>query len=403
MRGRTAAGGPRTKMRIGVDAACWQNNRGYGRHARALLSALVRLDRENQYILFLDSPERAEALPPQAEVRLANADKPAALAASSDGRRSIRDMWRMSRAMSDTAFDLLLFPTVYSYVPVFSRAGKVVVIHDVIAETYPQLTLPRRSARLFWKAKVAAARRQADAIVTVSDYSRQGILRHFDLDPERVFVVGEANDPIFRVLDGPRLTPLLRQLGINPGGRKVVYVGGFGPHKNLEALATVFARIAVQPGYSDVTLVMVGEYKKEVFHSAFINIKQQIEELGIAGRVIFTGYLSDEDLVVLLNHSTALVLPSLIEGFGLPAVEAAACGCPVIATTASPLPALLGDGGLFIDPNSCEEMETALARVLSSPELRRRMREAGLEAAGRLTWDAAARQMMDVIQKVMSR
>lgn len=394
-------------MRIGVDATCWRNNRGYGRHARALLSALVRLDSESHYAFFLDAADGAEdgaeALPPQAEARVVRATAPAAIAASANGHRSLGDMWRMSRALSDPALDLLLFPTIYSYVPVFSRARKIVMIHDVIAETYPQLTLPHPLARLFWRAKVAMGRRQADAIVTISEYSRQGIARQFNLPLERIFVVGEASDPIFRRLPDARLTPRLEALGVSPDNRTIVYVGGFSPHKNLEPLVAAFAKLARQPALSDIRLVMVGEYEKEVFHSYFSVIKQQAEEQSIASRVIFTGYLPDEELVVLLNCATALALPSLIEGFGLPAVEAAACGCPVIATAASPLPELLGEGGIFIDPHNPVELEEALARVLELESLRRRMSEAGMAAAGCLTWDAAARQMMTLIQHVAAQ
>ena len=390
------------QMRIGIDATCWQNNRGYGRHARALLTALVRLDTDHQYIFVLDSKEGADTLPPGIEARLVTTGTPTVVAASANGARSLGDLWRVSRAMSARDFDLLLFPTVYSYVPVLSRVKKIVMIHDVIAETYPQLTMPRRPARWLWNAKVALGRRQADAIVTVSDFSRRGILDHFHLDPSRVFVVGEASDPVFRLLDRPRPTARIHELGIDTTRRTIVYVGGFGPHKNLEALVAAFARIAAEPGYSDVTLVLVGEYKKEVFYSHADTIRRQLETLGIADRAIFTGFLPDEELVVLLNLATALVLPSLIEGFGLPAVEAAACGCPVIATTESPLPGLLADGGIFINPHRPDELQAALASVLISPELRRRMRDAGLAAAGRLTWETAARQMMDVIYRLRS-
>jgi glycosyltransferase involved in cell wall biosynthesis len=387
-------------MHIGVDATCWPNTRGYGRHARALLGALVRLDAENRYTLFMDAPEYCATVPPEAEVRLVHSSAPTAVAASSNGHRSPRDMWLMSRAMSSPQFDLLLFPTVYSYVPVFSRAKKVVMIHDVIAEQYPKLTLPSPSARLSWKAKVALGRWQADVIVTVSDYSRQALLNRFKIGPARVFVVGEASDPIFRVLDDPRPTPRLDSLGITSSGRTVAYVGGFSPHKNLEALVAAFAKLAAQRAGADIRLVMVGEYAKEVFHSYFGAIKELVERLGIAERVIFTGYLPDEELVVLLNLSTVLVLPSLMEGFGLPAIEAAACGCPVIATSASPLPTLLGGGGLYIDPAKPAELEAALGRVLQSENLRQRMRGAGLVAARQLTWDAAAGQMINLIQQI---
>ncbi|HVF11316.1 MAG TPA: glycosyltransferase family 1 protein [Abditibacteriaceae bacterium] len=390
-------------MNVGVDATCWQNNRGFGRHARALLSALVRLDAANHYTFIMDSVENSETVPLEAEVQVVPASRSTAIAASASGRRSARDMWQISRAMSSPDFDLLLFPTVYSYVPVFSRAKKVVMIHDVTAEKYPHLVLHSRAAHILWKIKVALGRWQADAIATVSEYSRRGIAEHFKIPPERIFVVGEASDPIFRVLDNPLPTPRLDSLDITANGRSVIYVGGFSPHKNLEALVAVFAKLASQMAFSNARLIMVGEYEREIFHSCFKAIKKQVEELGIADRVIFTGYLPDEDLVVLLNLSTVLVLPSLIEGFGLPAVEAAACGCPVITTTASPLPTLLGDGGLYFDPAKHEDLELALARVLESESLHRRMREAGLAAARRLTWDAAAKQMISLMQNVITQ
>ncbi len=129
-------------MHIGVDATSWQNARGYGRYLRALLRAMVSIDVENRYTLFLDSQEGAADLPAGTRTRVLGASKPAAVAAAANGRRSLTDMWMVSRAMSAEKCDLLLFPTIYTYVPVFTRAKKLVVIHDVIAETHPALTLP---------------------------------------------------------------------------------------------------------------------------------------------------------------------------------------------------------------------------------------------------------------------
>ena len=389
-------------MHIGVDATSWHNNRGYGRHARALLTSLVRRDAGNRYTLFLDSREGADGLPERCKPVFLDSGTPTAVAASAAGRRSASDMWRVSRALSASQCDVLLFPTIYSYVPTFSRARKLVMIHDVIAETFPSLTLPRASARLFWNLKVALGRWQADALITVSDYSRAGIVRHFGADPSRVFVVGEASDPVFRVLPDPRPTPKLESLGVERGRRFVCYVGGFSPHKNLEALVRAFAGLADRPEFADVSLVMVGEYAKEVFHSYYDVVSALVDQLGIRDRVIFTGFLPDAELVALLNLASVLALPSLMEGFGLPAIEAAACGCPVIATNASPLAALLGAGGVFIEPSQ-EALRGALELVLGSAALRERMGKAGVDAARRLTWDAAAAQMMDVIEKVAAQ
>lgn len=387
-------------MHIGVDATCWHNTRGYGRHARSLLGALVRLDIENDYTFFSDSFSGFEDLPPSVKVKTVRANKPTVLAAAASGHRSARDMWRMAGALSSENLDVLVFPTIYSYVPVISRAKKIVMIHDVIAEKYPALTLPGRRNRLLWKAKVTLGRIQADAIATVSDYSRSGIIEHFGITPERIHVIGEANDPVFRVLKNPSLPPRLKAQGLKEQDRLIVYVGGFSPHKNLETLLAVFAKLLKQATFENLRLVLVGEDKKEVFHSYAGTIRRKIEELDLSQKAIFTGYLADEDVVALLNVATVSVLPSLIEGFGLPAVEAAACGCPVVATAESPLPKLLGEGGLYFSPTSADELEVALVKVLSSDQLRHKMRAAGLKASAALSWDAAGQELAKLIRQV---
>jgi glycosyltransferase involved in cell wall biosynthesis len=383
-------------MQIGVDATCWQNRRGYGRHARGLLSALVQADTSNHYTFCLDSTEQTESLPSNADIKVVPVTIPTARAAAFDGRRSVRDVWRMSRALSASVFDLVLFPTIYSYVPVWSRAKKIVMIHDVIAESFPQSTQPSRAGQLLWNAKTAAGRMQANAIVTVSEYSRRAIVARFHLPAARVAVVGEAPDPIFRVLDNPQLPARLCELGLDTG-RFVVYVGGFAPHKNLGTLLDAFAVIANRAEIQDVKLVLVGEYANEVFFGEFPEIEKRVQRCGLHERVIFTGFLPDEELVALLNRATVFVLPSLMEGFGLPAVEAAACGCPVIVTDASPLPSLLGRGALYFNPSKPDGLTEALIAVLTNPDLQARLRKQGRSAAARLTWEAAALQLEQII------
>ena len=377
-------------MTIGVDAASWANRRGYGRHIRSLLAAAVAIDRRNRYRFFVDAEPQPGDYPAGAELVRVRASMPAVQAARSDGRRSAADLWSMSRALAAPDLDCLLFPTVYSFVPVFSRAFKIVVIHDVIPEKYPQYVFPTAAGRLNWRLKSLAARRQADLILTVSEFSRRGILEHFGERPERVQVVGEAGDPVFRVLDqpGPREHRLL------------VYVGGFSPHKNLAGLLEAFGRLAGRPEMDDVRLVLVGDYQTDAFHSCYRELAARAQAPPLAGRVEFAGYVPDEDLVALLNRAAALVLPSLLEGFGLPAIEAAACWLPVIATTASPLPELLGAGGLYVDPGDLADLEQAMARVLTDPELCRRLRENGLKAAAALSWDRAARDLLSVFDQV---
>jgi glycosyltransferase involved in cell wall biosynthesis len=168
----------------------------------------------------------------------------------------------------------------------------------------------------------------------------------------------------------------------------------------VATLVSAFAAIAMHKELADVRLILVGEYEKEVFHSQYDTLRQQVDSLGLASRVVFTGFLPDEELVVLLNRATVLALPSFLEGFGLTAIEAAACGCPVLATTASPLPSLLGEGGRFIDPQDGPAWGRHLLEVLSSEALRQRMRQAALTAARSLTWDAVGGKLLTVLEEV---
>jgi glycosyltransferase involved in cell wall biosynthesis len=390
-------------MNIGVDATVWFNQRGYGRHARALLSELVKLDSANQYSFVIDAPVQSGDLPGGVEIQNIHVSSPAIHSATSESRRSFPDLFRVGRALSSREFDLVLFPTVYTYVPVWSRAKKIVMIHDIIPEIYPELTLPKRSARIFWTTKSAIARYQADAVVTVSEYSKELICRHFQMSSDRVFVVGEAADPIFRKIVPPeriQLNPDLEALNLT---NFLIFIGGFGPHKNLDTLISVFSKISSQREFSDLKLVLVGEYRKEAFYSTYKTLQQQINSLDLTERVIFTGYLSDEQVNNLLNLALCLLLPSFMEGFGLPAVEAAACGCPVIATSESPLPKLLGKAGIFFDPHCPDELETGLLTILGSAVERQKMGEAGLAAAGNLTWKNAAIELKNVINQVITQ
>src|SRR5262249_40243522 len=130
-------------MHIGVDATCWANTRGYGRHARSLLGSMVRTDDTHRYTFFVDSEAGVAAMPANARIERVSSARPAALAACADGHRSAADLWRMAVALSARGYDALVFPTIYSYVPVWSKARKIVVVHDVIPERYPHLTIPR--------------------------------------------------------------------------------------------------------------------------------------------------------------------------------------------------------------------------------------------------------------------
>ncbi len=387
-------------MRIGVDATCWTNRRGYGRFARSLLRPAVALDHANQYVFFVDDASDEFPFPEGVELVRVASDVPTVKAAAAEGSRSPRDLWACSRAFSHADLDLFFFPSVYSFVPMLSRVPLLVTIHDVIPELFPELVFPSLRSKLFWRAKVWLGCAQARLVLTVSDYSRRCLAEQLHIPQHRMRVVNEASDPAFYVLENPQPTPHLERLGITAGTRYLTYVGGFSPHKNLSLLVDVLGDLQTRSGFDDVRLVFGGDYEGDVFFSCYRQLVEQVKKAGLADKVIFTGYLRDADLLVLLNITQALLLPSFCEGFGLPAIEAAACGAPVIATTRSPLPELLGEGAIILEPEDRPGWAGAVATVLTDSARRERMRVAGRAAAARLSWENSAWQLLAIFDEV---
>ena len=178
-------------MRIGVDATSWGNRRGYGRFARNAVGRLVELDAETTYVFVADRD--AEGLPEGVEVLVVSGGRPPADAASN---RSPVDLMRLGAAASRARLDALLFPSVYTYFPSV-RVPTVVGVHDLIADDFPELTLPSARARRFWQAKQRLAVKLAKRLFTVSETSRQELASRWKLPPSRIAVVPEAPDPVF--------------------------------------------------------------------------------------------------------------------------------------------------------------------------------------------------------------
>jgi glycosyltransferase involved in cell wall biosynthesis len=387
-------------MRVGVDATCWGNRRGYGRFTRALLTALLELDQQNQYIFFMDSESNEFPLPPRAEVCRVATKVPTIQAAGADSRRSLPDLWAVAQAIRKARVDVIFFPSEYTYVPVITRTPQIVTLHDATPEIVPEMVFPNQRARFFFSAKKRMAIRLAHLLVTVSEYSRRRLREKLGIPLERLRVVGEAPDPIFRPSDSSCADEAQSRWDIPPHAKCLIYVGGFTPHKNLLMLLEVFGELVQRGQFPDMRLVHVGDYATDPFHSSYGELAERVRQAHLERQVIFTGRLSDQDLVVLLNRSDALVLPSFSEGFGLPGVEAAACGKPVLATTASPLPELLGEGAIAVDPADRSGWLHAIERVLGDAALRERMGKAALAAAGRLSWKNSASQLLSVFHEV---
>lgn len=388
-------------LRIGIDATCWANGRGYGRFTRELCAAMVAEPGEHQFVFFADEAAAARFELKGDNVRLIVVRQSVSptQAAAADGARSPFDMLRLSRAVSRERLDVFFSPSVYTYFPLPPRLRAVVTIHDAIAERYPKLTLPSTRARLFWKAKVKLALAQARLVLTVSDFSARELTQVLRVPRERLRVAVEAPPPSYSPSESPQaVTAAAARLGLPEGASWFVYVGGFNPHKHVDLAVAAHARLLAgraRPPY----LLLVGTIDADVFHGDQGRIRERVRAEGSEALVRWTGFLPDAELRHLHSGSLGLLLPSECEGFGLPAVEAAACGSPVVATTNSPLPELLAGGGHFVEPGDVDALAQAMARLADDPEHHARLGAAALARARALTWSAAARSALGALEE----
>lgn len=311
-------------------------------------------------------------------------------AATADGYRSPRDMWRLSRAVARLAPDVFFSPSVYSYFPLLpGRRQVVVTVHDAIAERFPSLTLPGARARLFWRLKVGLALRQARLILTVSDYAAREIATVLRVPAARIRVAVEAPAPAYFAATPADVAAAATAVGLPAGTPWFTYVGGFSPHKRIDVILRAHAAVAAnqpQPPH----LLLIGRVSGDVFLGAGDTLRALIAELGTAALVHWPGFVADDVLRALHTGAVAVLLPSQSEGFGLPAIEAAACGTPVIATRESPLPELLAGGGRFVVPGDVAGVAAAMHELLGDAVTRRAMGAAALRGAAALTWRRTA-------------
>lgn len=391
-------------MRIGVDASTWSNSRGYGRFTRELVPEMARAAPGDEFVLFADPAtlELVDACNPNLHLAAVRQATPATTAASAGGNRSPSDMLRMTVAIARAGLDAFFSPSVYTYFPLPPRLPAVVTIHDAIAERFPALTVPSRRARLFWNAKVRLARLQARLILTVSDYSARQLASVLGIPSSRIRVCSEAPSPAYQPeSSAARIEEVARRVGLPPGAGWFTYVGGFNPHKHVDLLIEAHGRLVREEPGAAPFLVLVGAPERDVFHSGLDGLRQAVAEAGSEHRVLWPGFLPDEDLALLHSGALALALPSASEGFGLPAVEAAACGTAVIATTESPLPELLEGGGIFVQPGHVGALADAMRRVQRDESARRRMGAIARERAARLSWPASARVALSAVREAV--
>lgn len=270
-------------------------------------------------------------------------------------------------------------------------ARRIVTIHDAFAYVHPETHNRLDNWRYRWHLPLAACR--VDRVITVSACSRHDLIKHLRLAPERIRVTPEGVDPVFApVPDGPARRAVLERYGI--ALPYLLYIGGLNARKNITGLLEAYAR--ARPHIPGVTLVIGG--KRQWQTDA---IDATLSRLDLEYHVHFTGYVADDDLPALYSAAEVFVFPSLYEGFGLPPLEAMACGTPVVTSNVSALPEVVGDAAMTVDPRDIDGLAAAITRTLGDTAFRAYLRQRGRERAARYTWARAAHETLAVYGQVL--
>ena len=275
--------------------------------------------------------------------------------------------------------------------PLPGDTPSVVTMYDMSLLLSPHLHPARRVLMLTPLIHLTA--RRARAVVCLTESARQDAIRCLPLDPRRVHVVPGAVAPAFRPINDPEgLEKVRARYGLETD--YVLFVGTIEPRKNLLRLAHAFAQLR-HDGFTGQLVIAGGRGWKSA------GLRPRIDELGIHEAVVFTGYVPDEDLVALLAGARAFVYPSLYEGFGLPIVEAFACGVPVVTSNRGAMAEVAADAALLVEPTDERALADALRVALTDEPVRRRLRAAGLARAAQFNRHNTARQALAVYKSVL--
>lgn len=375
---------------IDVTAAVRQGA-GIGRYARELTRAILQAFPEHRYTLFYAGPLRFPLLEAEVPgVRWRAAPLP---------EKGMVWLWhRLGLPLPLEAFtgpaDLVYSPD-FLLPPTLPGRRTLLTVHDLSFEIMPE-TLPEPLVA-YLRRNVPRAVRRATHVLADSESTRQDLIRLWGVPEERVTVLYSGVEPRFQPIADPAAHARVRAwYGLGPWPF-LLAVGTVQPRKNYPRLIEAFAAVVREGTFPEGHLVLVGEkgWKAEETFEA-------IRRSGMADRIHWLGFVADEDLPILYSMATAFAMVSRYEGFGLPALEAMACGTPVVVSRTSSLPEVVGEAGVQVDPESVMDIAQGLRAVLADPARREALRRAGLERARRFTWEAAARRWGEIVERLLS-
>jgi glycosyltransferase involved in cell wall biosynthesis len=378
-------------MRVFVEGDHLFGNRtGVGQYSKNLLEGLVELDKQNSYTIFgfvfFGKDSHARPIPEGENLSYK-------LIRYIPSRLFHAIVRNISAPPIDLLLaskpDLFLFPNYVRY-PVAFKEPTVVVIHDLSFVLHGQHTT--RRSREYLNRYVPISARRSDHIITVSENSKKEIVEHYGIDPDKITIVHPALDHSF-FFPRPSIETrdVARKYGIDQP--YILYIGTLEPRKNINGILDAYSQLNKELQRS-FTLVLAGD-------GGWLNqgIKRRLDELS-ALHIEVIGYVPDDDVPGLYSGASVFVYPSFYEGFGMPPLEAMACGVPVITANNSSIPEVVGDASILINAEDTPRLALEIERVLGDQKLARLLRAKGLARAKQFRWESSALILLDVIDTI---
>ena len=371
-------------MKIGIDIRELEKGRmtGIGRFLRNFITYASRERPTHQFLLYGNQRSETELAGDNVILRIRE-----------EGLTQWWDQVLLPTMANDDGVDVFFSP--YIKGPIRVRCPLVVTIHDLMDLVFPEYGGGRLSTALF-KTMATRVGRRADLILADSQYSASDIARLLGLEQTKIQVLPIGLEERYRPLDDSReLDEVKKRYGID--APYIYYLGNFKPHKNVQALIGAYARL--ETGLRDRFTLVIGGREDRWFSER----QNLVAKLGVADRVRFIGQVDEADMPGLYSGAELFVFPSIYEGFGLPPLEAMACGTPVLCSNRTSLPEVVGDAGRIVDPEDRVAFTRALADLLGSPDELDRLAKAGLAQAHLFRADAICERQMQLLEEVAGR
>lgn len=360
-------------MHIGIDgrAAKWYRGTGIGTYTYQLIYNLNLVDKINDYSLFLPNNSNLDNL--NSNFKFINTVY--------DTQENFWEEVSLPNILKDENLDIYHVPQNGVGLPNHLDSSSIITLHDIIPLRMPE-TVSDRYLRIFNNDMKKIIDR-VQGIITVSNFSKDDISKEFNYPKDKIFVTHLAAENIYKPMDKIKCKKFLRS-NYSIDSNFILYVGGFSPRKNITGLIEAFSLL--KGIYTqDLKLVIVG--KQGISYEKY---KNRTIELGIEDQVIFPGFIPLEHMPIFYNSCETLVYPSFYEGFGLPPLEAMACGTPVIASNCTSIPEILGNSALLINPKDVYEIMNAMYSILTNIDLKIKLTVEGIERNKIYNWNKTA-------------